>query len=350
MRVLIDVTPLHRAPSGTAVYLERLIPALEAIGVDVATTRLKRRPRGGGGPRSYANAALELAWAQTELPARARRAGADVLHHPLPACAARAATPQVVTVHDLAFELEPDCFAPGFRRYAQRTHRAAARRAQAVIVPSEATAHDLRTLWGVASVVAPHGPGQAPPPDRRPVEHLLYVGDAEPRKNLPRLLDAYARYRAQHAVQPPALPSPVGRADGGPLDLVLAGRATAPGAPRPGVRHVPHPDLPALHARAAALVLPSLHEGFGLTALEAMHAGTPVLTSRGVPALEELCGDAARYADPRDASALAAALTELATVPPLREALRRRGLERAARYSWERSARAHEHAYSLARR
>ncbi|CAA9524578.1 MAG: hypothetical protein AVDCRST_MAG30-3268, partial [uncultured Solirubrobacteraceae bacterium] len=134
MRVLIDASALNRAPSGTAVYVERLIPALEAAGVTVHTTRIRPRPRGGGGPRSYLNAALETGWTQAELPRRARRAGVDLLHHPLPALARRSPVPQVVTVHDLAFEHLPECFDPRFRAVARRRHRAAARGAAAVVV------------------------------------------------------------------------------------------------------------------------------------------------------------------------------------------------------------------------
>ena len=333
MRVLIDVTPLNRAPSGTAVYLEQLLPALESLGVAVLTTRLKARPRGGGGPRSYANAAVEAAWNAAELGRRARRARADVLHHPLPAHARGAPCPQVVTVHDLAFERLPECFDPKFRAVARRRHRAAARAADAVLTPSQATAMDVRARWGIAPekiVVAPSGPGQAPAPGRSGVAHFLYVGDAEPRKNLPRLLEAYARYRA--------------RAGDGALPLVLAGRARAQA---PGVRSEPDPELAALLARAAALVMPSLHEGFGLPALEAMHAGTPVLAAR-TAGLAEVCGDAARYVDPRDPESIAAGLADLAGVPPLRELLRRRRLARAAAFSWERAAAAHLDAYEAA--
>jgi len=333
VRVLIDATALNRAPSGTAVYVERLIPALEAAGVTVLATRIRPRPRGGGGPRSYLNLALETGWTQAELPRRARRARADLLHHPLPALARRTPVPQVVTVQDLAFELLPDLFDPRFRAVARRRHRAAARGAAAVVVPSRSTGDDVRDRWGVPAgriFLAPHGPGQAPAGARSGVRHFLYVGDAEPRKNLPRLLEAYARYRE--------------RAGADALGLVLAGRACA-GAP--GVRCEPDPDLPALHARAAALVAPSLHEGFGLTALEAMHAGTPVLAAR-TSGLAEVCADAARYVDPRDPESIATGLLELATVPPLREALRRRGLARAAAFSWERAALAHLRAYTFA--
>jgi glycosyltransferase involved in cell wall biosynthesis len=317
LRVLIDTSFARRGPSGTQVYTDALVRALRDLGVEVAEAA-GRRGR-------HLNPAAELRW-QLRL-ARAAR-GADVLHHPLPAIAPTR-VPQVVTVHDVAFLAVPECFNARFRHTAARLHRGAALAAGAVVVPSAATAADVRRHWGVEAVIVHHGPGQSPPPDRGAPRHFLYVGDAEPRKNLPRLLEAFASYRAA----------------GGELGLVLAGTAPDPGAP--GVRVARDPDLPALHRNAAALVLPSLHEGFGLPALEAMHAGTPVLAA-DVPALREVCAEAARYADPRDVAALATGLTELATVPPLREELRRRGTARAAEFSWRASARAHVSAYEQA--
>ena len=92
---------------------------------------------------------------------------------------------------------------------------------------------------------------------------------------------------------------------------------------------------------------PSLHEGFGLTPLEAMFAGVPVVAGRS-PGLVETCGDAARFVDPYDAAALAEVLAELATDPAARVELARRGRERAAQFSWQASARAHVAAYELA--
>jgi glycosyltransferase involved in cell wall biosynthesis len=316
---LIDTSFAHRGPSGTQVYIDNLVAALRGLGVEVAEA--------SGRTGRHLNLAAEAAW-QLRL-ARAAR-GADVLHHPLPA-RAPGATPQVITVHDLAFERVPECFNARFRRFAAWDHRWAARGAAGVITPSEATAADVRSLWGISAVtVAPHGPGQAPPPNRAEARHFLYVGDAEPRKNLGRLLAAYAQYRAS--------------ADA-PLDLVIAGRAAITAAP--GVRVDARPDLADLHRHAAALVLVSLHEGFGLPVLEAMHAGTPVLAS-DIAVLHEVCGDAARFADPFDVASIAAALADLGGVPPLREALRRRGTARAAQFSWERSARAHVAAYEAA--
>jgi glycosyltransferase involved in cell wall biosynthesis len=336
MRVLLDTTYAQRGPSGTGVYLERLTAALRDAGVEVVEAANQRRPApAGGGLGSARNLALDARWTQVELPRRARAAKADVLHHPLPALAARAPCAQVVTVHDLAFERLPELFAPAFRRHSSLTHRRAARGADAVVCVSQTTRRDVLARWGVDPekvVVAPHGPGQEP----RLVaavraEHFLYVGDDEPRKNLGLLLDAYARYRAETTET------------GNPLALVLAGRATASA---PGVRCERAPDLAKLLDGAAALVHPALHEGFGLTALEAMSAGVPVLAARS-PGLVETVGSAALLFDPYDADQLAAALHRAATDPALRADLARRGRERAAAFSWQASARAHIAAYTL---
>ncbi len=162
-------------------------------------------------------------------------------------------------------------------------------------------------------------------------EHFLYVGDDEPRKNLGLLLDAYERYRRA--------------AGAGALSLVLAGRARSD---REGVRSEPDPDLAALLGSAVALVHPALHEGFGLTVLEAMNAGVPVIAARS-PGLVETAAEAPRYVDPHDPADLAAALRDVAGDPALADELARRGLQRAGEFSWRASARAHIEAYTLAR-
>ena len=343
MRVLLDTTYARRGPSGTGVYIDRLSAALREEGVDVVERANERRPDpAGGGTGSMRNLALDQWWTQVELPRHAREAKADVLHHPLPALALRSPCPQVVTIHDLAFERLPDLFDPKFRRYASQTHRRAARGAQAVVAVSETTARDARARWGIDEakiVVALHGPGQEPKLVAAVrAEHFLYVGDDEPRKNLGLLLDAHARYRAACRIASR-------ETQGGPgLPLVLAGRATAE---QEGVRCEPEPDLPKLLNGTAALVHPSLHEGFGLTPLEAMHAGVPVIAARS-PGLTETCGDAALYVDPHDAHDLAKQLARVARDAPLRADLARRGRERARGFSWQASARAHIAAYNLA--
>jgi glycosyltransferase involved in cell wall biosynthesis len=343
MRVLLDTTYARRGPSGTGVYIDRVASALRDEGVEVVEAANERRPApAGGGAGSVRNFALDARWTQVELPRRARAAKADVIHHPLPALALRAPCPQVVTIHDLAFERLPDCFSPAFRRYASQAHRRAARGAEAVVAVSETTARDARARWGLDPakvVVALHGPGQEPKLVAAVrAEHFLYIGDDEPRKNLGLLLDAHARYRAACRIA-------AGETGAGPgLPLVLAGRARVE---QDGVRCEPQPDLPKLLNGTAALVHPSLHEGFGLTPVEAMYAGVPVIAARS-PGLTESCGDAVRYVDPHDAHGLAVQLARVAADPALRADLARRGRERARSFSWQASARAHIAAYTLA--
>lgn len=340
VRVLIDTTYARRAPySGTAVYLRELVAALAALeDVDVVTTANETRPApGGGGIASLANAAADLRFTELTLPRRARAAGADLIHHPLPARSHATSITQVVTVHDLAFERCPERFVASYRRWAHLTHRHAARRAAAVICPSETTAVDARQLWGVAPaqlVVARHGPGQhrAAPPRHATPRHFLYVGDAEPRKDLPTLLAAHRRYVETSAE---------------PLALVLAGSAHAQ-QPLVVSEHHPSPQrLGELLAGAAALVHPAVYEGFGLTLLEAMCAGTPVIAAAAC-GTRETCGDAACYVAPGDAPRLAEALAALAADPERRRQLSDAGRARACGFSWKLAARAHRDAYSLA--
>ena len=210
MRVLIDTTYARRAPlSGTGIYIERLCAELGQLpDVELLTVaNPRRRPPAGGGAGSVRNALTDLWWTTVELPRMARRTGAQLIHHPLPAVSVRAPVPQVVTIVDLAFERLPEHFDRGFRIFASRAHRAAASSADAVVAISETTAADARELWGIRGeriVVAPLGPGQALPQSLAqglPRRHFLYVGDAEPRKNLRVLIAAYARYRARVRIQ-----------------------------------------------------------------------------------------------------------------------------------------------------
>lgn len=339
--MLLDTTYACRAPfSGTGVYIRRLCDELAALeGIElIQVANERRRPPAGGGIGSLRNLLGDLRWTVVELPRLRRRHGAELIHHPLPARSPGSGVPQVVTVVDLAFERLPERFDRWFRRYAHVAHRRAALAARVVICISETTAGDARELWQVPAeriVVAPLGPGQelgsSPSPRPEPA-HFLYVGDEEPRKNLGLLLDAYRLYRD-------ATPAP--------LELVLAGSATTHA---PGVKTVAGPSpavLRDLYRRAAALVHPSLYEGFGLTAVEAMALGTPVLAARS-PGIVEICAEVVRYADAHDPRSFALGMAELGADPGLRDQLSERGRRRAERFSWAACARAHAEAYSLA--
>ena len=341
MRVLLDTSYARLGPSGTAVYLERLAEALREVGgIELVEARRDgRRRRGGGNPlRSAVNAAGDAGWLHGGLARAARAAHADVVHHPLPVLSRTVAVPQVVTLHDVAFAAHPEGYGRAWRSLAARQYRRAVRRAAAVICVSESTAGEAVDVLGADReriVVAYHGPGQSLPKVQRRDQpaHFLYVGDAEERKDLPRLLAAYAAYRREAQ---------------DPLDLVLAGRAAAD-ATGEGVRGEPDPEperLAELLAGAAALVHPSRHEGFGLTVLEAMAAGTPVVAAASV-GVREVAGDAALVAE---RGALAEALVRIAADPGLRARLRSAGAERVAAFTWAESARRHVAAYTLATR
>jgi glycosyltransferase involved in cell wall biosynthesis len=340
VRVLIDATYAHRAPhSGTAVYTERIAAALGALPETevISAANHGRRQPAGGGVASVVNALADLRFVERGLPRRARAARADLIHHPLPAFAHRTVIPQVITVHDLAFERHPEHFAPAYRRYAHLAHAHAARRADAVICVSHATAAAVTELWGVSKdriVVAHHGPGQELTPIPRAAEatHLLYIGDDEPRKDLDTLLTAHRTY-AEHAAQP--------------LPLIIAGAAH---------RHQPHTlverdptasRLAALLAGAAALVHPAVEEGFGLTVLEAMRAGTPVIAARSA-AIAEIGGEAIRYVPPREPDAMARAIAELTADHDLQARLSTLGFAQSQVFSWNLAARAHREAYAVA--
>lgn len=161
--------------------------------------------------------------------------------------------------------------------------------------------------------------------------YMLFLGSLQPRKNLPRLLEAWREVAPRH----PA------------AQLVLAGggggaafRAAGLQALPPRVRltgYVPDAHLPALYTAAHALVQPSLYEGFGLTPLEAMACGCPVIAARAA-ALPEVLGDAALLIDPADSADLAAAMHRVLSDEPLRDHLRTAGTRQAAGFPWERAA------------
>jgi glycosyltransferase involved in cell wall biosynthesis len=345
MRVLIDTSYASRGPSGTGVYVGRLVEALRERGeVEVVEASQPQRPasgRAGRVPnpvRTLTNAARDLDWLRRGLPRAAQEAGADVVHHPLPAHSRGVPAAQVATIHDVAFDRLPWAYGPLWRRFARAQYRRAVRHCDTLVCVSQATAADAVELLGARRdriVMAPHGPGQRLPAMERAPEprHFLYVGDAEPRKGVDGLLASYELYRASAER---------------PLPLVLAGRAadraagtgdTVQGEPEPSPER-----LAQLMGGAAALVHPSRHEGFGLSLVEAMAAGVPVVAVR-TPAVEEVCGDAALL---EEETGLAAAMARVGSDRGLGERLAAAGRERAARFSWANSARLHEEAYTLA--
>jgi glycosyltransferase involved in cell wall biosynthesis len=307
---------------------------------DVALTSLQSRWPTGRAP-------VRVLWEQFIQPWALRRIGADLVHGPVFVGPLLAPCPVVVTIHDLSFIRFPDLFRPANRLYLTVLTRLSARRARRLIAVSTHAAAESTRLLGVPSDridVVYHGvdPVFRPLPaaeiadfrQRRglPKRFVLFVGTLEPRKNLVRLVEAFARVRD------------------GQVRLVLAGgrgwltdelfatvevlglgeEVVFPG-------YVVNDELPLWYNAATVLAYPSVYEGFGLPVLEAQACGTPVLTSN-TSSLPEAAGDAALMVDAYDVDALAAGLNRLLTDEPLWHQLRERGLAHAEQFSWPRTA------------
>ncbi|MFP4501971.1 MAG: glycosyltransferase family 4 protein [Candidatus Hydrogenedentota bacterium] len=260
--------------------------------------------------------------------------------------------PLAATIYDLAVRRFPRQFTWRRRLIARIELRLAAWRAACLCAVSEASKADLRRyyrvpadcIWITRGGVDDrfHYPQPASALTRVHAAHdlpehfVLYVGRIQPRKNLVRLIDAFARVCEEH----PALPHELIIAgDAGWLDAPIYAHAKASSA-RDRIRFlgfVADGDLPPLMAAADVLALVSLWEGFGLPVVEAMACGTAVLTSN-CSSLPEVAGDAAHLADPADTAAIADGLARLLTDGAYRHALERRGTAQAARFTWNAAA------------
>jgi glycosyltransferase involved in cell wall biosynthesis len=271
----------------------------------------------------------------------------------------------VVTVHDLGYHYYPQAHTLFQNVYLRWSTRYNARRAKRVLADSRATRRDLIELYRISEkkvdVVYP-GRDETLAPVTDPSvlaavraryglsdAYLLYVGTLHPRKNLVRLVDAFARLvRSQDS----ALPEPVAQRTTrtSRLQLVLAGQKgwlydeVLAAVRKQGLTdrvvltgYVPDVDLPALLSGAHAFVFPSLYEGFGFPVLEAMACGTPVICSNA-SSLPEVAGEAALLVDPLDVEALTGALVRITTDSQLRGTLIERGFRQVERFSWQRCA------------
>ncbi len=364
----IDVAPIGRARlTGTERYALEIVTALLAL-PQASEVEWRLYQRDGQAQARIVAAAPQSAtapnvafvtlgggrlWTHRRLGREAAQRPPSVLFvpaHVLPvALPGRTLPPAVVTLHDVGFQTVAEGHTRRQRAYLAWSTRDALRRAAAIIVPSRATAADLEQHFGAppGKLHVVHEAAAPPPPAdaaaearvrtrlnlRRP--YALFVGSIQPRKNLVRLAQAYARLHA------------AGLAD---FDLVLAGgdgwkaqpihaAIAALGLPQqihlPG--YLPEPERAALLQGARLFCYPSLAEGFGLPLLEAHHVGVPVMTSNN-SSLPEVAGEGALLVDPTDVDALAQAMLRLSRDEALRARLIAAGHENIKRFSWQKAA------------
>ena len=362
MKVGLHVDQLwFSVPGGIGTYVRELWAELqEAPGVEVVPFRstwpTDRRVSWTvpmGGVTTGRHSIRYPLWDLAGLPQLPRSlADCDVIHatNHVAVPPARPGQALVATVHDLAFERFPDAFPARWRWLYRAGVRAACRRANAILVPSRATAADLaaRTDVDPSRVVVTPLAGSTPIGTGDPSATLesmgiappfvLFVGTVEPRKNVSRLIRAFRRLSGD---------VPHTLVVAGPLGWKVGDVLAELGNADRRVEHtgaVSSEQLDALYRGADVLCYPSLYEGFGLPVLEAMQRGLPVVAST-TAALAEVAGDAALLVDPTDEEAIAGALRRVLGDRSFAEDLRRRGLERAATFSWERTAAATLDAY-----
>ncbi len=317
MRVGLELSALRQTRAGAARYIEGLVARLEvAPGLELERIAF-------GGDSRAAAAVRDAAWYLLALPREAARRGLDVLHCPTYRAPLRSSVPVVATVHDLAVLRHPELFNRWNRTYSRLMVPRAVRAARRLIAVSEFTKRELIDLLGVDAervrvIGVPPGSQFSPEGPAADGDYVLSVGTIEPRKNLPRLVEAARRSDVKLRV--------VGSWGWGGVEVDGAGVEW--------LGDVTDDELARLYRGALCLAYPSVYEGFGIPVLEAMASGTPVVTSAG-GATEEVAGGAAVLVDPRDPAAIAAGIEE---AERRRNELVALGLERAKAFSWAEAA------------
>lgn len=300
------------------------------------------------GPWPTRHRVLRILWEQLAWPVMAARRELDLIHSLAFVTPALSPCPAVLTVYDLSFVHHPERFPALQRMYLASQTRRSCRSARRVIAISQAGRLDIHTTLGVPldriDVVSP---GVAPEFNVRsvaetdafrqreglPPQFILHVGTLQPRKNLPLLIEAFAK------INRPELGLVLVGGKGWfyddifarVLELDLQERVRFAG-------YVPDADLPLWYNAAAVLVFPSVYEGFGMPVVQAMACGTPVIAANA-SAIPEAAGGVARLFDAQDVGALAHELATVLDQPQLAATMREQGLQQARRFTWEQAGR-----------
>ena len=368
MRIAFDGTTLRPGRTGVGYYTEHLLHHLAREGRDEEIVVVSNRTVATDAPLaprvrvvSSSWRVPRLVWMQTSVPRLLRRLQADVAHFTNGMVPIASPVPTVVTIHDMSLTLYPRYHPPRRVLLNRPLVDLAARRADAIITVSQSAKRDIMRVYGVPSdrvhvVHEAAAPAFGRVADRSELERVrqrhgladrfvLSVGTIEPRKNLPKLIEGFARrHKSGDLPHQLVCVGPYGWLSGDieeRIDRLQIGDAIR------FTGYVPFEDLPAIYSLAEMFVFPSLYEGFGLPVIESMASGTPVITGQ-VAALDEVAAGASEQVERLDAESLGEAMVTLARDPDRRRHLTALGFERARAFSWERAARETLEVYRLA--
>jgi glycosyltransferase involved in cell wall biosynthesis len=364
MRVCLDASSLRFPPSGIRTYVEALIAELQELPDELELALVDRRSSKQIAGRQMPERLARLTWDAWGVGRAARETGAGLLHVPQFSAPVQPAQPLVVTIHDLIPLMVDEYRTSKAMRIYLKVMQRTVRKAAAVIVPSEYVSTTVTELLGIERerihvIPMAAGPGFVPAVDRDTLPaslkrlgidgpYVFNIAGFDLRKNLSGLLEAFALFNestghvyklviggAPHTsnpvVYPPVMPD---------IERIgLRGQVILTGV-------VAEPVKIAVYQHAAMYVTPSLQEGFGITCLEAMACGAPVIAADRA-SLPEVIGDGGVLVPP-DSESVAAAMLGIARTPELAESLRKKGLSRAAEFSWDRTARLTVDAYDAA--
>lgn len=333
LSIAFDMTLLERNSGGSGVAARGLLNALrerDDVRVEVISA-------------AHSGALGTLSWMLSGARRRLRRSRPDAVHCPAFVAPFNSPVPLVLTVHDTSLGRMPEGHPAEWRLFYHQLLPRLARRATAVITPTETTKREIVAEMGVASErvhVTPWGVDgrffEAPRASDGRGPKLVFAGPPLGRKNLDLVLRGLAAAPAGSALAEARLAITGSQAADHPryaamvAEYGLADRVSWLG-------RLPAEDVPRLYGSADALLYPSFLEGFGLPPLEAMATGTPVVAARA-SCLPEVLGEAALLVDPADVEGFVAAVNSVLTDAALRQRLRQAGLRRAHAFTWERCA------------
>ncbi len=291
-----------------------------------------------------------MVWTQTRLTLELLLHPVDVFFMAIQALPFFHPRNSVITVHDIAYEFFPKAFGGFMLFYLKLTTRWGVWRAKRIVTVSDVTKHDIVRVYGanekkITTVHLGLNP-ELHPEDYSKVQgvldkyglsykkYILFVSTLQPRKNIPKLIDAYLKLKKEHHIEEKLV---IAGGRGWLWEPIMKKIDEAKGSGVMYLEYVPQSDLTSLYSGAVMLTQPSIYEGFGFPPLEAMACGTPVVVSN-ISSLPEVVGDAGVLVDPNSVNSIAEGMLRLLVNKELRDKLSEQGIARAAEFTWDKTA------------